>query len=254
MRSLRTALTVAKRDVFSFFVSPLAYVVLGVWMVWMGASFTMLAYFSAEQPMGSGSSLDQLLKQLFGGTMLFYVPLLVVVPLLTMRAFADESRQGTIEPLLTAPVSDGAVVMGKYLATLVFWLAMFVPTLMYVWRASDFGEVDLGAMAATYLGVFILGVAWMALGVFASTLVSSPIAAAMLTFLIVGGHFMIGLGQYVASDSGLRSVFEYLSPWAHLSTFATGVVDTRAFVFYGSLAAVALFLSVRVLESRRYES
>src|SRR5690606_926859 len=105
-------------------------------------------------------------------------------PVLTMRLLAEETRSGTLEPLLTAPVSSSAVVVGKYLAALVFWMSLWVPTLLYVWITSRYGDVDLGAVAASYFGVFALGAQAMAIGLLMSALASNQIIAAVLTFLV----------------------------------------------------------------------
>lgn len=250
---MRGAWTVAKREIVAFFVSPLAYVVLTAWAVLMGLQFWLLAAFAASQPFTAGSTTESPLAQFFGGTTLFYICVLVIVPLLTMRLIAEESRSGTIEPLLTAPVSEVEIVLGKFVAAMTFWLALFVPTLMYVWLTSRFGDVDLGAIGATYFGLFTLGLSWMSLGVMMSAIARNQIVAAMLTFLAVAGHFMIGLGQFVFPGDAAREIFEYVSVWGHLSTYATGVVDTRYLVWDLSITAFSLFMAVRVLESRRYE-
>lgn len=250
---MRSAWVIAKREIVSFFVSPLAYVVLAVWVFAMGFQFWLLCQFAASQPIGSGGSDDSPLKHFFGGTTLFWLAVIVFVPLLTMRLLAEESRQGTIEPLLTAPVSEVAIVLGKFAAAMTFWTAMFLPTLMYVWLTSRFGDVDLGAIGATYFGLLMLGLAWMSTGLLMSALARNQIVAAMLTFVAVGGHFMLGLGQFVFPEDGTREVFEYISVWGHLDAYASGVVDTRYVAFDLSVAVLALFLAVRALESRRYE-
>ena len=250
---MRAAWVIAKREVSSFFVSPLAYVVLTVWVLLMGFQFWLLCEFRAQQPIGTGGIEDSPLKTFFGGTTLFWLSVIVFVPLLTMRLVAEESRNGTIEPLLTAPVNEASVVLGKYLAAITFWTAMFVPTLMYVWLTSRYGDVDLGTIGATYFGVLMLGMSWMALGLLASVVAKNQIVAAMLAFVAVGGHFMLGLGAFVFSEDGPRQVFEYLSVWSHLDAYAGGIVDTRYVAFDLTVTVLALFLAVRVLESRRYE-
>ena len=250
---MRAAWVIAKREVSSFFVSPLAYVVLTVWVLLMGFQFWLLCEFRAQQPIGTGGIEDSPLKTFFGGTTLFWLSVIVFVPLLTMRLVAEESRNGTIEPLLTAPVNEASVVLGKDLAAITFWIAMYVPTLMYVWLTSRYGDVDLGTIGATYFGVLMLGMSWMALGLLASVVAKNQIVAAMLAFVAVGGHFMLGLGAFVFSEDGPRQVFEYLSVWSHLDAYAGGIVDTRYVAFDLTVTVLALFLAVRVLESRRYE-
>ena len=251
---MRAIWTIAKREIVSFFVSPLAYVVLTTWLLFQGATFWVMSFWFSQQDLGSGASGANPLSHYFGGTTLFYIPIMVYTPLLTMRLLAEEHRQGTIEPLLTAPVSDAAVVIGKYIAALVFWITLWVPTLMYVWLTSRFGDIDPWKIAATYLGIFGLGAYYMALGLLMSALTRSQITAAVLTFIALGAFFILGLMSFLVTDDAWRSVFDYMSLWTHMSTFASGIVDSRYLTYELSLAALGVFLSIRALEARRYES
>lgn len=248
---MRGVLTIARREMWTFFVSPIAYVVATVWLLYFGIVFYLLAMFFSSQPPGSGQSL---LGAFFGGTTLFYLPLLVFAPVLTMRLVAEERSSGTIEALMTAPVSDLEIVLGKYLAALSFWVVLWMPTLAYVWIVSGTGEdvVDLGVVGASYLGIFGIGVFYMAVGVFMSTVARNQIVAAMLTFLVLGGLFVIGLAGYATLDDQKREIFEYLGLWTQMESFSRGIVDTRYLVYDATLAALSLFLSVRVLSAQRW--
>jgi ABC-2 type transport system permease protein len=248
---MSAVLTIARREMLSFFVSPIAYVVLTVWLLFFGVVFYLLALFFSSQPgMGGG-----ILEAFFGGTTLFHIGLLTFSPALTMRLLAEERSSGTIEPLMTAPVTDVQIVLGKYLAALSFWVVLWVPTLAYVWMAAGTGEdvVDWGAVGATYLGIFCIGVFYMAVGLFMSAVARNQIVAAMLTFLVLGGLFVVGLAGYATLDDQKRAVFEYLGLWSQMSSFAKGVVDTRYVVYDLSGAALCLFLSVRVLGANRWQ-
>jgi ABC-2 type transport system permease protein len=248
---MRAALTIARREVLSFFVSPIAYVVMTVWLLFFGVVFFILATFFAQQPPGAGTNL---LTAFFGGTTLFYLPLLIFAPVLTMRLLAEERSSGTIEALLTAPVSEASVVLGKYLAAMTFWCVLWAPTLLYVWLSARTGEdaVDLGAVGATYLGLFCIGSFYMAVGLLMSAVARNQIVAAMLTFLVLGGLFVAGLAGYATNDDAKRAIFEYVGLWSQMASFAKGVVDTRYLVYDVSIAAMALFLSVRALQSERW--
>ena len=246
---MRVAWVIAKREMFSFFVSPMAYVVLTVWLLWSGVSFYFLAvHFASSPSQGAG---DNPLTLFFGGTMLFYLPVLVFVPVFTMRLLAEERRTGTIETLLTAPVTDVGVVLGKYLAALVFWLVLWVPTLMYVWLTSRYGDVDLGTVACTYLGILGVGLYYSAIGLLMSAVAKNQIVAALLSFFVLGGLFVLGLGEFIFQEDETRAVFSYLSIWGHMGAFSKGIVDSRYVVFDVSVAALAIFLAVRALEARR---
>ena len=243
-----------RREVLSFFVSPTAYVVLTVWLLYSGLSFYFIAELFASQPV-SGSATQNPLSAFFGGTTLFYLPLLIFAPVLTMRLFAEERSSGTLESLLTAPVSETVLVLAKYLAALVFWAAMWMPTLLYVWFAGQTGDdvVDLGVMAATYLGIFGIGLYYMAIGLLMSAVARSQLVAALLTFLALGGLFVLGLGEFVFVDDRQRELFRYLGLWSHMEAFARGIVDTRYLVYDATLAALAVFLCIRVLQAIRWQ-
>lgn len=249
---MRAIWTVAQREMFSFFVSPIAYVVLTVWLLYFGSVFFLLAMFFAQQPPGGGTDL---LQAFFGGTTLYYLPLLIFVPVMTMRLLAEERSAGTLEALMTAPVTEVQIVLGKYLAALVFWVILWVPTLAYVWLASGTGEdvVDFGRMAATYVGVLGIGLFYMAVGLFMSAVARNQIVAAMLTFLVLGGLFVIGLAGYATLDDEKRAIFEYVGLWTQMASFAKGIVDTRYVVYDTSVACLAVFMSVRVLQANRWQ-
>lgn len=243
-------LTIAKREIFAFFVSPIAYVVLTVWLLFFGIVFYILALVFAQQ---AGAAETNLLTAFFGGTTLFYLPLLVFAPVMTMRLLAEERASGTIEPLLTAPVSELAVVLGKYLAALVFWCVLWAPTMVYVLLVSNTGDnvVDWGAIGTTYLGLFAIGMFYMAVGLFMSAIARNQIVAAMLTFLVLGGLFVIGLAGYANVGDDMRAVFEYVGLWTQMAAFAKGLVDTRYLVYDLSVVVLSLYLSVQALQADR---
>jgi ABC-2 type transport system permease protein len=247
---MRGIWTIAKRDIRAFFVSPIAYVVLTVWLIWCGLSYYMIASWYAGQLTGGGT--DSPLSAFFGGTTLFFMPLLLFVPALTMRLVAEERHTGTLEPLLTAPVSEVQVVFGKYLAAMVYWIVLWAPTLLYVWITSNYGDVDPGVVLASYTGVLGIGLYYMAIGLLMSTAARNQVVAAVLTFMVLGVLFVLGLGEMVFYDTA-RQVLGYISIWGHMESFSKGVVDSRYLVYDVSLAVLALFLSVGLLRARRFE-
>lgn len=246
---MKGAWVVLKRELGSFFVSPLAYVVLTSWLVWNGVVFWLLTEFYARNAVSSGASSP--LSGFFGGSALFFIPLLVFVPVLTMRLVAGEKQSGTIEALLTAPVSEGSVIFGKYGASLVMWCVLWLPTLVYAWIMSQHGSVDWGATASSYFGVFSLGAYFMAIGLLMSVLAPTQIIAAVLSFVALGVLFIVGIGEFVL-DGTAREVCAYLSMWGHMQSFAKGVVDTRYLVFDLSAAVLAVGLSIGALKARRH--
>jgi ABC-2 type transport system permease protein len=237
-----------KRELGAFFVSPLAYVVLTSWLVWNGVVFWVLAQFYARNAVSSGASTP--LSGFFGGSALFFIPLLVFVPVLTMRLIAAEKQSGTLETLMTAPVSEGAVILGKYSASLIVWCVLWAPTVIYAWIMSQHGSVDWGATMASYFGVFCLGAYFMAVGLLMSVLAPNQIIAAVLSFVALGVLFTIGIGEFVL-DGAAREVCAYVSMWGHMQSFSKGVVDTRYLVFDLSVAVLAVGLSIGALKARR---
>lgn len=250
---MRAIWTIAKREVLSFFVLPIAYVVLTVWLLYFGVVFSILAdFFSAQPGAGRGGGL---MGFFFGGTMLFYLPLLVFAPVLTMRLFAEEKASGTLEPLMTAPVGEWSIVLGKYLAALIFWCALWAPTLMYFWIVAGLGNdtVDFGMMGTVYLGLLAAGVLYMSIGLLMSAVSRSQIGAALLTFMTLGALFLVGIQSYTLQDDAARQLCEYLGVWSQLGTFAKGIIDTRFLVLDGSIAAFAIFMTVRLLQAQRWQ-
>ncbi len=245
---MKAAWALAKREIASFFVSPVIYVVVVVWLLWSGFGFYLLAKHYATNG-GFGGS-DTPLSMFFGQTIFFYVPLLVLVPVITMKLLAEEKKSGTLEALSTAPVTETSIVLGKYVAAMACWVALWFPTTFYAWITSRYGDVDWGAVGASYLGVMGMGAYYMAIGLLMSAIAPNQIVAAVLTFLALGILFAVGLGQFVFDDIA-REVAEYISVWAHMESFARGVVDSRYLVYDASVAALALFLAVRVLAARR---
>lgn len=248
---MRAIWTILKREVYSFFLSPLAYVVLTVWLLIGGYSFFSIARWFAANPFNVSAS-ENLLSAFFGETMLFYLPILFFVPVFTMRLLAEEHSRGTIETLMTAPVSDVSIVLGKYFAAVIVWVALWMPTLLYVWLASQYGTVDLGMVGAGYLGVLGVGAYYMAIGTLMSAIAKNQIVAAILTFLALCGLFLAGLGIYIFGEE-YRDFFAYISIWGHMEAFSKGIVDLRYLVFDVSVAALAVTLAIGVLSARRVE-
>ena len=178
--------------------------------------------------------------------------LVVVVPLLTMRLVAEEFRSGTIEALMTAPVTDFQVVAGKFLGAMVLYLALLATTGVFFLLIVVFGQPDWGVAAMGYLGMVLLGATYVSVGLFASSLtkhqlVAGLIGMGMLAFLTAGMYLLV-LGL-PAEYGEVVSRVNLISNFSH---FSKGILDTRSVVFFVTLTAFFLFLSVKVLESRRW--
>ncbi len=242
---------IMKRELFAFFVTPLAWVLIVAFLIVQGMHFFLLVDHFARQPDAAGDETP--LTAFFGNTVLLYLVLFMLVPPMTMRAFAEERRSGTIESLMTAPVSSAAVVMAKYVAVLTLYVVMWLPTVLYLVILGRAGGLDGHAAASAYLGVLLVGAGYLAIGICASALTRSQFVAMISTALVLLVLFILGVGEFVTREGTLmHAVCAHVSVWAHMNDFASGLVDTRRLVFYGTLIVLPLFVTTRAVESWRW--
>ena len=240
-----------KRELFAFFVTPLAWVLIVVFLVVQGMHFFLLVDHFAHQ--GDATGDETPLSAFFGNTVLLYLVLFVLVPPMTMRTFAEERRSGTIEMLMTAPVSSAAVVLAKYAAVLTTYVAMWLPTVRYLVILGRTGELDWHTAASAYLGVLLVGAGYLSLGLCASALTRSQFLAMVWTALVLLMLFILGVGEFVTREgSAMHEVCAHVSVWAHMNDFASGIVDSRHLVFYGTLVVLPLFVATRAVEAWRW--
>ena len=178
--------------------------------------------------------------------------LLLVCPALTMRTFAEERRSGTIETLLTAPVTPSAVVVGKFAAVLTTYVAMWAPTLLYVIVLRHTGSVDWHTVAASYLGLFGIGAAYLALGTLMSSMSKSQLIALLLAIFAEFGLFVLGVGEYVFEPGLMRDLCAHVSMASQMDEMSRGLIDLRRLVFDGSVTLASLFVTTRVVDSWRW--
>ncbi len=240
-----------KRELFAFFVTPLAWVLIASFLIVQGMHFFLLVDHFAREPDPTGDETP--LSAFFGNTVLLYLVLFVLVPPMTMRLFAEERRSGTIEALMTAPVSSAAVVLAKYAAALTTYVAMWLPTVLYVVILARTGDLDWRSAASAYLGVLLVGAGYLSVGLCASALTRSQFLAMVWTALVLLVLFILGVGEFVTRDGTLmHEVCAHVSVWAHMNDFSSGVVDSRRLVFYGTLAVLPLFLATRAVDAWRW--
>jgi ABC-2 type transport system permease protein len=240
-----------KRELFGFFVTPLAWVLISVFLLVQGMHFFLLVDHFASQAQVTSDQTP--LQAFFGNTVLLYLVIFLLVPPMTMRLFAEERRSGTIETLLTTPVSTVAVVLAKYLSALTTYLAMWAPTLLYLVILQRTGDLDWHAAMASYLGVALVGAGYLSLGLLMSALTKSQFLALVLTALVVLVLFILGIGEFVTREGTImHAVCQHVSIWAHMNDFANGVVDSRRLVFYGTLVVLPLFITTRAVDAWRW--
>jgi ABC-2 type transport system permease protein len=239
-----------RRELFSLFVTPLAWVLITAFLALQGVHFfIILSHYANQTEVGADAGPVQ---AFFGQTILLYLPLLFICPLLTMRLFAEERRAGTIEALLTAPVTTVGVVLAKYLAALTTFLVMWAPTLLYMVLIARTGDVDWRVVGASYFAVFGVGAGYLAIGTMASALAESQLTAAVLAALVTVGLFMLGIGEFVFEAGPLHEVCAYVSVWGHMNEASKGLVDLRRVVFDGTVVALPLFVTVRAVDAWRW--
>jgi gliding motility-associated transport system permease protein len=193
---------------------------------------------------------DSVLRPLFSNMSII---LLLLMPLLTMRLIAEERRAGTIELLLTYPVRDGAVLLGKYLGVLALYAMIIGLTLLYPAILMYFARVEWGPLLTGYVGLLLMGGMFLSIGIFASALTENQIVAAVTTFGILLMFWVIGWSADYAGGV-LGRVLSHLSILEHNDSFSKGIFDTKDVVYYVDLTLLALFLTLRSLESRRWRA
>jgi ABC-2 type transport system permease protein len=249
-------LSLVRREFSAYFLSPIAYVVLAVFLAVTGHLFYLtLLQLTAQGPQGI-----EFPMQLMLGDEKFWLVYLFIPPLLTMRLFAEERSTGTLEMLMTAPLRDWQVVLSKYVACFAFYVVLWLPTLAYLpvlldwnWKTMQPG-IDPRPVLSAYLGLVLAGAMFLALGLFISSLVRSQMVAALISLFLSLAFIVVGIWRPEMDTGGLlyRVLFFFSVPLHFHRDFSRGVVDTRHLVLYTSVALFCLFLTVRSLESRRW--
>jgi ABC-2 type transport system permease protein len=258
---MRNFLAIYTKEMRSYFVSPVAYVIAGVFLFLTGYLFRNILMqfnlyclqFSQRQQFMQGGmpnlNLNEMVITQFFAVMDFIW--LMVVPMLTMRLFAEEKKSGTIELLMTSPLSTTQILLGKFFAALSLYMTIVALTLVYCLILELYGDPDWGPIWSAYLGYLLLGGTFIGVGILASSLTENQIVAVLLAF---GTLLLLWLIDWSASFAGptAAKILTYLSIIQHLQGFQRGVIDSGDVVFYLSLTFFTLFLTSRVLESRRW--
>jgi ABC-2 type transport system permease protein len=259
---MRPTLTLIRREFTAYFLSPIAYVVLFCLLGVMGGLFGgfpgargVLQQLTERGPYGAEYPMQALIWN-----WIFWLVFLLIPPLLTMRLFAEERGSGTLEMLLTAPIRDWQVVLAKYAACLAFYVVLWLPTLVYLpvllnidWATGRPG-LDWRPVATTYLGLFLAGAMFLALGLLVSSLVKSQMVAALVS-VVLCLIFVAAAFLRPELDADLlrdRLLYFFSVPLHFQRDFTRGLIDTRHLVLYTSVTLFSLFMTVRSLESRRW--
>ena len=243
-------LVIARRELSAYFTSPMAYIVIGLFLIFSGLLSFLTFFFSKRAEL-----------RMFFETL----PLLFsfVIPALTMRMLSEEKRSGTIETLVTLPVTSLQVILGKYIALLVSSAIMLVPTLFYVITCAVFGNPDFGPIIGGYIGSLFLAAAFCAIGLFCSSITQNQIIAFFIAFSIciiltvLGGITVYIPGAVIAIDftpllpGSLVQFVMFISASSHFESISRGIIDSRDVIYFVSVAAIFLALTVRVVKNAK---
>ena len=255
---MRNTLAIAHKELRSYFASPIAYIVIGFFALLFGWFYVGILDWFVRQGMGMGQFGMQgpqnlnLNQQMIRPLLLnMTVVFLFLLPLITMRTYAEEKRSGTIELLLTSPLTDLQIVVGKFLGAMGLYAAMLAVTLIHFGLLFKFGNPDWKPLAVAYLGLLLFGGCFISVGLFISSLTRNQIVAGAATF---GVFLLLWVIDWIGQSLGPtgESVTKYLSMTGHLDDFVKGVLDTKHLVYYLSFIAFGLFLTMRSVDAERW--
>lgn len=249
-------LTLAQKELRAYFVSPIAYVLLVFFALLFGYFYASSINFMVQLSMGQfgmgGPQIininEFMIRPLFGNTA---VILLFMLPMLTMRSFAEEKRSGTIELLLTSPLTDVQIILGKFLGAMALYTLMLSLTLVHIGVLFWYGEPEWAPVLSGYLGLLLMGGSFISIGLAISSMTKNQIVAGVSTFAVLLLFWIINwMGD--ASGTMTQSVLAYLSILEHLDDFSKGVIDTTHVTYYVSFITLGLFLTAKSMDMARW--
>ncbi|MGE0361619.1 MAG: ABC transporter permease subunit [Vicinamibacterales bacterium] len=252
---MRNVVTIARKELQAYFASPIAYVVIGFFALLFGYFFyTLLWYFerqSMQVAMGSGMTMN--LNQMLIGPVFMNVSVIVlfVMPMITMRTYSEEKRSGTIELLLTSPITDWQIILGKFFGALALYAVMLAVTLIHIGVLFWYGDPEWKPVATGYLGLLLMGACFISAGLLISSLTKNQIVAGMVTFAVFLLLWVINwIGQSFGPTG--QAIVSHLSITEHLDDFARGIIDTKHLIYYASFIVFGLFLTAKSVDSERW--
>ncbi len=249
-------IAIAQKELKSYFASPIAYIVIGLWALLYGYFFVAILGFFVRQSMQmmqmQGPQAMNVNQQLIR-PLLQNVTILVLflMPMVTMRTYAEEKRSGTIELLLTSPVTDFQIIMGKFFGAVALYVIMLAVTLVHLALLFIYGNPEWKPIFTAYIGLLLLGSCFISLGLLISSLTKNQIVAGMVTFAV---FLMLWVITWIGSFSGptVDKLTQYLSIIDHYDDFGKGVLDTTHVIYYLSFITFGLFLTAKSVDSERW--
>jgi len=253
--SVRNVLAIAGKELRSYFASPIAYVIIGLFALlfgWFFYAYLGLFVRNSSQMGGMGGGANNINQGMIRYVLMnSAVIILFIMPMITMRTYSEEKRSGTIELLLTSPLTDVEIIVGKFLGAMGLYCAMLAVTLLDMALLFKFGNPEWKPLVSGYLGLLLLGGCFISLGLLISSLTKNQIVAGVITFAV---FLMLWIINWSADQSGptMRSVLNHLSIIDHFEDFARGVIDTKHVVYYLSFITFGLFLTAKSVDSERW--
>jgi ABC-2 type transport system permease protein len=252
---MRNVLAIAGKELRGYFASPIAYIVIGAFALLFGYFFyAAVAFFnrqSMQMAMGMGGSMNinqMLVTPVFVNAT---VMMLFLLPAITMRTYAEEKRSGTIELLLTSPITDTEIILGKFLGAMGLYASMLAVTLIHVGLLFWFGNPEWKPIASAYLGLLLMGGCFISVGLLISSLTKNQIVAGVVTFAVFLMLWVINwIGVFVGPTA--QAILSHLSITDHFDDFSRGVIDTKHLVYYISFISLGLFLTAKSVDSERW--
>jgi ABC-2 type transport system permease protein len=252
---VRNIIAIADKELRSYFASPIAYIIIGLFALlfgWFFYMYLMVFVQQSEQMMQFGGGAANINQQMIRGVLLnSAVIILFVMPMITMRTYSEEKRSGTIELLLTSPVTDLQIILGKFFGALGLYLAMLFVTMLYMGLLFVYGNPEWRPVVAGYLGLLLMGGCFISAGLLISSVTKNQIVAGIITFAV---FLMLWVINWIGESSGptTRAIVSYLSITEHFDDFARGIVDTKHVIYYLSFITFGLFLTAKSVDSERW--
>jgi ABC-2 type transport system permease protein len=255
---MRNIIAIAHKELKSYFSGPIAYIAIGLWALLYGYFFVAILQFFVRRgmqmnQMGMQGPQSMNVNQDLIRPLLQNVTIMIlfVMPMVTMRTYSEEKRSGTIELLLTSPLTDFQIIMGKFLGAMALYAVMLLVTTIHVGLLFIYGNPEWKPIVTAYLGLFLLGGCFISMGLLISSLTKNQIVAGMVTFAV---FLLLWIITWIGSFSGptVDQLTQYLSIIDHLDDFSKGVVDTKHVIYYVSFITFGLFLTAKSVDSERW--
>jgi len=252
-RTLRNVSAIAGKELRSYFASPVAWVLMGFFAVIFGYFYNVYLNFfvstAAQSQVAAVNVNNDMIRPLLGNAS---VLILFLLPIITMRTYSEEKRSGTIELLLTAPVTDLEITLGKFIGAVGVYLGLLAVTAVYVAVLFRLGSPEIPPLLAGYLGLILLGSCFISIGLFISSTTKNQVVAAAVTFIVALLFWII---NWFADSVGptASAILNYLSVTQHFDDFGRGVIDTKHIVFYLSFITFGLFLTLKSVDTERWK-